>query len=93
LIREAIFGKPQTRQGYGSVPQITVINQLQQASSAITAKNVIPGKQEEMLIERSEGLMQEAIQRINLFFDTKWKAYRKHVEETPVKMFKDYTPL
>jgi hypothetical protein len=28
-IREIIFGKPQTRQGYGTVPQITVINQWQ----------------------------------------------------------------
>ena len=92
-IREAIFGKPQTRQGYGSMPQITVINQWQQASSAITAKAVVPGKQEEMLVERAEGLINEAIQQINLFFDVKWKAYRKQVEETPVKMFKDYDPL
>lgn len=92
-IREFIAGKPQTRQGYGNVPQITVINQWQQASSAITSKSVIPGKQEEMLVERSEGLIKEAIQRINLFFDNKWKAYRKQVEETPVKMFKDYAPL
>ena len=57
-IREFISGKPQTRQGYGNVPQITVINQWQQASSAITSKPIIPGKQEEMLIERSEGLDQ-----------------------------------
>src|SRR5687767_8349503 len=30
LIREFISGKPQTRQGYGNVPQITVLNQWQQ---------------------------------------------------------------
>jgi photosystem II stability/assembly factor-like uncharacterized protein len=92
-LREFISGKPQTRQGYGSVPEITVINQWQQASSAIVAKAVIPGKQEQMLVERSEGLIREAIQRINIFFDGKWKAYRKQVEETPVKVFKDYPPL
>ena len=92
-IREFISGKPQTRQGYGNVPQITVINQWQQASAAIVAKPVIPGKQEEMLIERAEGLIKEAVQRINTFFDGKWKAYRKQVEETPLKIFKDYSPL
>ena len=92
-IREYISGKPQTRQGFGSVPQITVINQWQQATAAIVAKAVIPGKQEEMLVERSEGLIKEALQRINNFFDGKWKAYRKQVEETPVKIFKDYQPL
>lgn len=92
-IREFISGKPQTRQGYGSVPQITVINQWQQASSAITAKPVIPGKQEEMLVERSESLIREALQQINSFFEGKWKAYRKQVEETPIKLFKEYTPL
>jgi photosystem II stability/assembly factor-like uncharacterized protein len=92
-IREYISGKPQTRQGFGSVPQITVINQWQQATAAIVAKAVIPGKQEEMLVERSEGLIKEALQRINNFFDGKWKAYRKQVEETPVKIFKDYPPL
>lgn len=92
-IREFISGKQQTRQGYGSVPQITVLNQLQQANAAITSKPLAPSKQEEMLVIRAEGLMSEAIQKINTFFETKWAAYRKQVETTPVKLFKDYTPL
>ena len=92
-IREYISGKPQTRQGYGSVPQVTVINQWQQAATAITAKPIIPGRQEEMLVERSEGLLKEAVRRINVFFDTKWRSYRKLAEETPVKLFKDYAPI
>ena len=46
-----------------------------------------------MLVERSEGLIKEAIQKINSFFDTKWKAYRKQAEETPIKLFKDYHPF
>ena len=92
-LREFINGKAQTRQGYGSVPQITVMNQWQQASSAITSKPIIPGKQEQMLVERSEGLIREAVQRINNFFETKWKAYRKLAEETPVNLFKDYRAI
>ena len=93
IIREFISGKPQIRQGYGSVPQITVLNQLQQANAAITSKPLVPSKQEEMLVIRAEGLMTEAIQKINAFFETKWAAYRKQVESTPVKLFKDYAPL
>ena len=92
-LREFITGKPQTRQGYGSVPQITVLNQLQLASSSIVSKPIVPGKQEEILVERAEALITEAVQKINIFFDSKWKEYRKQSEETPVKLFKDYQPL
>jgi photosystem II stability/assembly factor-like uncharacterized protein len=92
-IREFISGKPQTRQGYGSVPQITVLNQWQLAAAAITSKPVIPGKQEEMLVERSENLINEAVRVINGFFQGKWATYRKHVEQTSINLFKDYPPL
>jgi len=92
-IREFINGKPETRQGYGSVPQITPINQWQQALAVITAKPVIPGKQEEMLVERSEGLIKAAVEKINIFFNGSWKLYRKQMEETSIKIFKEYAPL
>ena len=92
-VREFINGKPETRQGTGSVPQITVINQLGAANSAITSKPLAPGQQEEMLVKRAEGLIAQAIQKINQFFQVNWTAYRKQVEETPVKLFKDYNPL
>ena len=92
-IREFINGKPETRQGTGSVPQITVINQLGAANSAITSKPLAPGQQEEMLVKRAEDLIAEAIRKINQFFQVNWSAYRRQVEETPVKLFKDYNPL
>ncbi|HYE56333.1 MAG TPA: hypothetical protein VD996_15900 [Chitinophagaceae bacterium] len=92
-IREFISGKQQDRQGYGQVPQITVMNQYFQGMQSITSKPIAPGAQEEMLVSRAETYLAMAVQRINAFFEGKWKAYRAHVESTPVKLFKDYSPL
>jgi hypothetical protein len=93
LIREFISGKVIERQGYGQVPQITVLNQLQVANQAITSKPVAPGKTEEDLVVRSEGLIQEAVTKVNDFFNTKWVNYKTLVQNNPVQLFKDYKPL
>jgi photosystem II stability/assembly factor-like uncharacterized protein len=93
LIREFISGKVIERQGYGQVPQITVLNQLQAANQAITSKPVAPGKTEEDLVVRSEGLIQEAVTKVNDFFNTKWVNYKTLVQNNPVQLFKDYKPL
>ncbi|MDX1936106.1 MAG: hypothetical protein SFU21_03280 [Flavihumibacter sp.] len=92
-IREFISGKPQEKQGYGTVPQITVMNQMQQANQYIGGKTTAPGAQEIMLVERAEKIIDEAIQKINSFFDGKWKGFRQQAENTPLKLFKDYTPI
>jgi photosystem II stability/assembly factor-like uncharacterized protein len=92
-IREFISGKPQEKQGYGTVPQITVMNQMQQANQYIGGKTIAPGAQEIMLVERAEKIMDEAIQKINSFFDGKWKGFRQQAENTPLKLFKDYIPI
>ncbi len=92
-IREFISGKPQEKQGYGTVPQITVMNQMQQANQYIGSKSIAPGAQEIMLVERAEKIIGEAVQKINYFFDGKWKGFRQQAENTPLKLFKDYTPI
>ena len=92
-IREFVMGKPQTRQGYGSVPQITVINQYDLANFSITGKASMPGDFEKDLVRRSSLLIDEATGRINNFFGGEWMKYRRKVESNPVKLFKDYTPL
>ena len=92
-IREFISGKQQDRQGYGQVPQVTVMTQLQQANSGISSKPIVPGAQEQLMVGWAETAIGQAIQRINNFFDGKWKDYRKQVESTPLKLFKDYNPL
>ncbi len=88
-IREFISGKTQTRQGYGQVPQITVMNQLQQANQAIGSKPIMPGAQEEMLVARAEKLIAEAVGRIDRFTAGPWMSYRAKVEGTKQSFFKD----
>ncbi len=92
-IREYISGKPQTRQGYGNVPQITVLNQFAAARSAISSKMAMPGRQEKILVDRAEAMINAAVGKINNFFAGQWANYRKQVESNPVKLFKEYAPL
>ena len=92
-IRESISGKKFERQGYGQVPQVTVINQLQTARSYIGAKTLTPGPQEEFLVKRAEEMTDGAVSRINGFFDGPWKKYRELAESTRVDLFKDYPPI
>jgi hypothetical protein len=92
-IRESITGKRIERQGYGQVPQVTVINTIQLANGTITSKNVIPGQQEETLVKRAEDMIEVALIRINNFFEGSWKQYRNLAESTKLNLFKDYSPI
>ena len=86
-LREFINGTTQTKQGYGQVPQITVMNQYQQASSAISSKSIEPGAQEKMLVERAAGLINDAVKKVNAFKDGSWKKYMEQVGETKMDPF------
>jgi hypothetical protein len=88
-IREFVSGKRQTRQGYGQVPQVTVLSELMQANRAIGSKPVAPGAQETMLVERAEGLIGEAVQRVDRFMKGPWTDFQKLVRENPVSVFKN----
>ncbi len=92
-IRNFIFGKPQEKQGYGSPYQLTVNEKLQTAIGQVLGKNKIPDAQEVNQVEIAEALISQAIEKANIFFSTKWKAYQKLVEAMPVKIFKDYKPV
>ena len=91
-IREFISGKRQTRQGYGQMPQITVMNQYQQANQAISAKPVIPGAQEIMLVERAELLIGEGAGSIDRFLNGPWKGYKSQVERSKPDYFSPKIP-
>jgi uncharacterized protein YifE (UPF0438 family) len=87
VLREFINGTTQTKQGYGQVPQITVMNQYQQASSAISSKAIEPGAQEKMLVERAAGLINEAVKKANAFKEGSWKKYMEQVGATKMDPF------
>ena len=93
-IREFISGKTSDLQGISRSPfQVTVMTQLQLAQQNIGSKMVVPGQQEETLLANAEKAAAEAVQKINNFFDGKWKDYRTQVEGTKVNLFKEYKPL
>lgn len=93
-LREFINGKTIERQGYGRPQQPpTPMTTLQQANMYISAKPVKPGAQEEKLVADAEFKIGEAVTKINQFFDSRWKDYRKLVETNPLKLFKDYNPI
>jgi hypothetical protein len=93
-IRETISGKTSDRQGLTRSPfEITTLTQLQAAQQSIGSKMVVPGAQEETLVMNAEKAVADVVQKINSFFDLKWKNYRQQVEGTKVNLFKDYSPI
>lgn len=92
-IREQLNGKPQEKQGYGNVPQVTVNSIFSEARMYVLGKRVAPGAQEERLMQDAENMISAVIAKANAFFDGKWKEYRSLAENAPVKMFKDYKPI
>lgn len=87
IIREFISGVQQTKQGYGQVPQITVMNQYQQANAAISSKSVEPGAQEKMLVDRAAELINEAVQKADAFKNGIWKQYQDQVKGAKLDPF------
>ncbi|MBK8609506.1 MAG: hypothetical protein IPL84_06055 [Chitinophagaceae bacterium] len=75
-IRHFIFGKPQEKQGYGTPFQITVNDVLGDARGEVMRKIKIPDQQELRMATEAEGLVDEAVQKTNLFFNTKWEDYK-----------------
>lgn len=92
-IREQLNGKPQEKQGYGNVPQVTVNSVLGEARSYVLGKRIAPGAQEDRLMKDAEDMVSAVISKANGFFDGKWKEYRALAESTPVKMFKEYKAI
>jgi photosystem II stability/assembly factor-like uncharacterized protein len=93
-IREFISGKTSDKQGISRSPfDVTVMTQAQAAQQSIASKMVAPGVTEEKMVENAEKAIGNAVQKINTFFDGKWKDYRQQVEGTKVNLFKDYKPI
>lgn len=92
-IRGFISGIPSEKQGITRSSDITVLNTLQTAQQYVMSKSVAPGKQEEALIANAEKMVNAALQRINTFYNNRWKDYRRHVEGTKITLFKETTPV
>jgi photosystem II stability/assembly factor-like uncharacterized protein len=91
--REIITGRKFEKQGYGRPYQITPQGKIYEAMNYINSKQITPTKADVTLVEQLETLTKETIEKVNKFFATNWTEYRKKVESTPLKTFKDYLPI
>jgi photosystem II stability/assembly factor-like uncharacterized protein len=92
-IRDFVSGKKIERQGYGQIPQETVMTAFSEALENIKSKNTATSNQEELLAQKAEGKIAEAIAKINTFFSVKWKGYQTLVENNKVDLFKEFKQL
>ncbi len=92
-VKDFVSGKKIERQGYGQLPQETVLTAYSEALNNISEKNIAPSKQEDLLVEKAEGKIAEAVTKINSFFSTKWKAYQTLIENNKVDLFKNFKQL
>ena len=86
-LREFINGTPQTKQGYGQVPQVTVMNQYQQANMGISSKAIEPGEQEKALVDRAATMVADAVKKANIIKEGIWKNYMEMVKATKLDPF------
>ncbi|RYY41599.1 MAG: hypothetical protein EOO08_00240 [Chitinophagaceae bacterium] len=93
VLREFIGGKKVEKQGLSREDDITVLSGIQLAQSYIMSKSLAPGPQERALVTNAGKLIDGAVERVNRFYASLWKDYRKQYEATSVNLFKDYEPI
>jgi photosystem II stability/assembly factor-like uncharacterized protein len=89
-IRETISGRSaEGKQGITRFADRTTQTALQTARMEIMGKLAAPTAQTERLVKEAEAAVTESVNKINDFFNTKWKAFRQQAEATPLKLFKE----
>jgi hypothetical protein len=88
-LRAYMMGKKQEKQGYGTVPVITPLGVIRNASSLIGGKNSVPAEQEQAAIQDAIIAANEIAAKVNAFMEKDWADFRKLVEANPIKKFKE----
>jgi len=92
-LRHYVMGKPQEKQGYGSPYQLTVNGQLMSTRRQILGKEKKPDEEEYNQIAMGELLTEQAVERVNRFFEKDWSHYRKQVDSMDFSLFKTMGPI
>jgi hypothetical protein len=93
-VQDFIFGKENAgAQGITDRSEVTATSKAFEAIRYISSRPGKPTATEERLVEQAETLIAGCVAKINGFYEKAWPAFRKKVDETEVKIFKEYEPL
>ena len=85
---ELFFGKEDDRQGITSDPVVSVLERLGTASYYVNTRQNGLTNTEHTLIKNAKSALQNALQKVNTFFENDWSAYQSTVESIDLSPFK-----
>ena len=85
---ELFFGKEDERQGITSDPVVSVLERLGTASYYVNTRQNGLTSTEHTLIKNAKSALQNALQKVNAFFENDWSAYQSAVESIDLSPFK-----
>jgi hypothetical protein len=85
---ELFFGKEDNRQGITSDPAVSVLERLGTASYYVGTRQNGLTNTEHTLIKNAKSALQNALQKVNAFFENDWSAYQSAVESIDLSPFK-----
>ncbi len=85
---ELFFGKEDERQGITSDPVVSVLERLGAASYYVNTRQNGLTSTEHTLIKNAKSALQNALQKVNAFFENDWSAYQSAVESIDLSPFK-----
>jgi hypothetical protein len=93
VIWEYINGKEEKQQGISGFDQPTPALKLYEALRYIQSRPSGPTSTEDRLMEQADEMVGKALDMTNVFYEDVWPEYRKLIENTDFKWFKDYEPI
>jgi len=93
VINEFISGKEVEKQGISGRTEITVSSKLSEANRYIESRLTGPTDTERKLLAEVDILVNQALEKVNHFYEYVWPAYREKIENISLIRFKDYEPL
>jgi photosystem II stability/assembly factor-like uncharacterized protein len=87
------IGTVNKRQGISSIPQITVMHRIGQASWYSGSRPAGLTNTERILMRQAKDELTAALEKTNTFFVTEWPTYRSNVENIELAPFKETQPI
>jgi len=92
-LMDIFVGKDDKRQGITRDPDPFISTYFFRARRYLQSTLAMPGPTEERLMQQAKDKLKPAIEKVNAFFDTQWKAYREKMEKVDLSPFKEYEPI